>query len=156
MINDIDEAEMAVSLTMSGRGSPAAARATPAIDEEAASPMTDAQRAALAALVRPPAARRQSRWERRDATGDVAWAGVLALMLGLSLHVLVEGLRFVREADTLQAIAATRPHFDARIAQSPTTAPATTPIASEATVAGATAQGLAERRQSSGVVSRTM
>ena len=147
---------MAVSLTMIDGGSPAAARATAAIDDEAASPMTDAQRAALAALVRPPAARRQSRWERRDATGDVAWAGVLVLMLGLSLHVLVEGLRFVREADTLHAIAATHPHVDARIAQSPTTAPATTRIARAAAGAGATAQGLAEGRQSSGVVRRTM
>ena len=147
---------MTVSLTMIDRGSPAATRATTAIDQEAASPMTDAQHAALAALVRPPAARRQSRWERRDATSDIAWAGVLVLMLGLSLHVLAEGLRFVREADTLQAIAATRPHVEARIAQSPTTAPTTAPIARAAAIAGATAQGLAEGRQSSGVVRRTM
>lgn len=147
---------MAVSLTISNRGSSPTVRASGAIDEEAASPMTDAQHAALAALVRSPAAARPSRWKRRDATGDVAWAGVLVLMLGLSLHVLVEGLRFVREADTLQAIAAAHPHVATRIAQSPSTAPAATPSARAAAVPRATAGALAEERQSSGAVRRTM
>ncbi|MBU6485818.1 MAG: hypothetical protein KGR23_13595, partial [Betaproteobacteria bacterium] len=142
---------MAVSLTISGQGSPAAACASAAIDEEAASPMTDAQRAALAALVRPQAATRPSRWKRRDATGDVAWAGVLALMLGLSLHVLVEGLRFVREADTLQAIIAARARVDAQMAQSPSTAPAAPGVVDAAAVVREPADSLAEGRQSSGV-----
>ena len=90
--------------------------------------MTHAQRAALSALIHSPAKRRTSRWERRDRMGDVVWALVLVLLLGLSVDSLFEGLRFVRTADALQTIAAAWPHVDE----------------------------LAARGQSSGVVRRTM
>ncbi|HEV2220207.1 MAG TPA: hypothetical protein VGV08_06590 [Casimicrobiaceae bacterium] len=147
---------MTAYLTISDRGTPAALRPATAIDEEGVSPMTEAQRAALVALVRPQTARRLTRWERRDHAGDVVWAGTLALMLGLSLHVLADGLRFVREADALQANIAARAHVDAQVAQSPSTPPASPPVADAAAVARAPAEGLAEGRQSSGVVRRTM
>jgi hypothetical protein len=118
---------------------PVTAREAPAANEaragatigatgDEASTMTDAQRAALSALIHSPAERRASRWARRDHVGDVAWAAVLVLLLGLSVDSLFEGLRFVRSADALQTIAATRAHVDE----------------------------LAARAQSSGVVSRTM
>ena len=64
--------------------------------------MTHAQRAALSALIHSPATRRTSRWKRRDRVGDVVWALALALLLGLSVDSLFEGLRFVRTADALQ------------------------------------------------------
>ncbi|MGE5668045.1 MAG: hypothetical protein ACM338_07610 [Betaproteobacteria bacterium] len=64
--------------------------------------MTGTQRAALAALIHPPATRRTSRWERHDRVGDIVWALVLALLLGLSADSMLEGLRFVRTADALQ------------------------------------------------------
>lgn len=90
--------------------------------------MTDAQRAALSALIRPSGPRRASRWERRDRASDVVWALVLVMLLGLSVDSLLEGLRFLRSADASQSLAATAPHVD----------------------------GPAARGQSSGVVRRTM
>jgi hypothetical protein len=118
---------------------PVTAREAPAANEaragatigatgDGASTMTDAQRAALAALIHSPGHKRTSRWTRRDHVGDVAWAAVLVLLLGLSVDSLFEGLRFVRSADALQTIAATPAHVDE----------------------------LAARAQSSGVASRTM
>ena len=93
-----------------------------------ASPMTDAQRAALSALIHSPARRRVSRWERRERASDVVWALVLVLLLALSDDSLLEGLRLVRSADASGTVVATSPHGDAR----------------------------AVRSQSSGVVRRTM
>jgi hypothetical protein len=118
--------------------------------------MTGTQRAALAALIHPPATRRTSRWERRDRVGDVAWALVLALLLGLSVDSMFEGLRFVRTADALQTMAAMRPHAAERVAQAPSSAERNAAAAPPAALTRAGAQELAKRRQSSGVVSRTM
>jgi hypothetical protein len=95
--------------------------------------MAPAQCAALSALIHSPATLRTSVWKRPDRSGDVAWAAVLALFFGLSVLALSDGLRFVRSADTLQALAAAR---------APVGAPG--------------AQGLAERRQPSAVTRRTM
>ncbi len=75
------------------------------------------QRAALSALIHSPAQIRKSRWARRDHAGDFVWVAVLVLLLGLSVDSLLEGLRFVRSADTLQTMAATRPHVDEVVAQ---------------------------------------
>lgn len=120
---------MTAFLTMKNSG------ASPSTREraEAASPMTDTQRAALSALIHSPAQIRNSRWARRDHAGDIVWAAVLVLLLGLSVDSLLEGLRFVRSADALQTMAAARPHVDAVVAQR-----------------------LAAPDQSSGVVRRTM
>jgi hypothetical protein len=125
----------------------AAAGTTTASDAQDAPAMTVTQRAALAALIHSPAETRTSRWLRRDHVGDVAWAAVLVLLLGLSVDSLFEGLRFVRTADALQTTAATRPPVDE-------------PVALEAAARGRS-PGTARRRlqtpgQSSGVVSRTM
>lgn len=96
-------------------------------------PMTPAQCAALSALIHSPTTLRKPEWKRPGRGGDVAWAAVLALFFGLSVLALSDGLRFVRSADTLQALAA-----------------AHTPVGARG------AQGLAERRQPSAVTSRTM
>lgn len=96
-------------------------------------PMTPAQCTALSALVHSPTTLRESEWKRPGRSGDVAWVAVLALFFGLSVLALSDGLRFVRSADALQALAAARAPVGAR-----------------------GAQGLAERRQPSAVTSRTM
>ncbi len=95
--------------------------------------MTPAQCAALSALTHSPATLRKLEWKRPGRSGDVAWAAVLALFFGLSALALSDGMRFVRSADTLHALAAAR-----------------TPVGARG------AQGLAERRQPSAVTSRTM
>ncbi|HSQ82627.1 MAG TPA: hypothetical protein VLU54_16090, partial [Casimicrobiaceae bacterium] len=89
-----------------------AARGPAAADGEDATAMTHAQRAALSAMIHSPATRRTSRWKRRDRVGDVVWALVLALLLGLSVDSLFEGLRFVHSADALRTLAASWPHVD--------------------------------------------
>ena len=81
------------------------------------SSMTDAQRAALSALIHPPVPRRVSRWERRERASDVVWALVLVLLLALSTDSLFEGLRFVRSADASQTLAAAVQHLDGRAAR---------------------------------------
>ena len=95
--------------------------------------MTPVQRAALSALIHSPATLRTSVWKRPGRSGDIAWAAVLTLFFGLSVLALSDGLRFVRSADTLQALAAAR---------APVVAPGV--------------QGLAERRQPSAVTRRTI
>ena len=109
--------------------------------------MTDTQRAALSALIHSPAKTRKSRWARRDYAGDVVWAGVLVLLLGLSVDSLLEGLRFLHTADTLQTMAATRPHVDEVIAQR---------LAAPDQPSRPATRSMQLSRQSSGVVRRTM
>ncbi len=125
----------------------AAARTTTAGDGEDAPAMTGTQRAALSALIHSPARRRTSRWERRDHVGDIAWAAVLVLLLGLSVDSLFEGLRFVRTADALQATAPTGPHVAELAALK---------AAAGGQVSEAAGRSLQPPGQSSGVVSRTM
>ena len=125
-------------------------------DGRDATRMTRAQRAALAALIHSPAEKRTSRWTRRDHVGDVAWAAVLVLLLGLSVESLFEGLRFVQTADALQTMGAMRPHAAERVARAPSSTARDAAATRPAALTPAGAQELAQRRQSSGVVSRTM
>jgi hypothetical protein len=94
-------APLAAAVTSDNGG--AATPASTESDGHDATRMTGTQRGALAALIHSPAEIRASRWTRRDHVGDVAWAVVLVLLLGLSVDSLLEGLRFVRTADALQA-----------------------------------------------------
>ncbi|MGA8033520.1 MAG: hypothetical protein WCB48_14115, partial [Casimicrobiaceae bacterium] len=79
--------------------------------------------------------------------GDIAWAAVLVLLLGLSVDSLFEGLRFVRTADALQATAPTGPHVAELAALK---------AAAGGQVSEAAGRSLQPPGQSSGVVSRTM
>ena len=105
--------------------------------------MSPAQRAALAALIHTPPAAPQSRWERRDSSGDMVWVVVIALASFVGVLALADGVRVVNAVDALRA----RPLPRAEVTMVVTRVPAMAPEV---------AQQAAPVRQSSAPTIRTM
>src|SRR5512138_3536772 len=78
-------------------------------------PMTARQREALHDLIHAPASTRKSRWEERGRASDLAWVGVLALLLAACIAAPLEDLGYLDGAAFTEAVA--QPHVDARVAR---------------------------------------
>ncbi|HEX6137671.1 MAG TPA: hypothetical protein VF059_08430 [Casimicrobiaceae bacterium] len=84
---------------------------------DAFAPMSARQREALHDLVHAPASTRKSRWAGRGHASDLAWAGVLALLLAACVAALLEDLGYLDGAGVTASAA--QPHVDVRVVRAP-------------------------------------